>query len=113
MKKIVIVPLVTCLMVTLFSVTPARADRFWPGVAVGVGSAILLGQLFHPPRDEYYPPRTYRPDYHPVRIYSSSPYYCPPPPVYRDRWVQGHWVENVGPYGAYNRYWASGHRVRY
>ncbi|MBA4395008.1 MAG: hypothetical protein C0407_15755 [Desulfobacca sp.] len=112
MKKIVVVALAISLMVTLISVTPARADRFWPGVAVGVGSAILLGQLIHPPRDYYAPRGHYYPS-PPVRVYSSSPYYCPPPPVYRERWIPGHWVENYGPYGEYSRYWVAGHLERY
>jgi hypothetical protein len=104
MKKIVVLALVISLMVTLLSVTPAGADRFWPGVAVGVGSAIILGQLFHPPR-------AYRYDYPPVRVY-APPTYCQSPPAYRERWIPGHWVGNYGPYRGYSRYWVSRHWER-
>jgi hypothetical protein len=112
MKKTGVVALAISLIITFFSVIPARADRFWPGVAIGVGSAILLGHLFQPPRDYDNTPRHYYPP-PPVRVYSPSPYYCPPPPVYRDRWVPGHWLKNYGPYEGYSRYWVSGHWERY
>lgn len=105
MKKAVVIMLALSLTVAIFAVTPARADRFWPGVAIGVGSAILLGNLLYHPRDYYYAPR-------PVRVYSPPAYYCPSPPVYRERWIPGHWVERYGPYGNYERFWVPGHRER-
>ena len=105
MKKAVVLILAMSLTITLFTVTPARANRFWPGVAIGVGSAIVLGSLLNPPR-------AYYDDSRPVRAYSQPAYYCPPPPVYRERWIPGHWVERVAPYGNYERFWIPGHRER-
>jgi hypothetical protein len=113
MKKTIVFTLVISLMVTLFSMTPAKADRFWPGLAVGVGSAILLSHLLNPPRAYYYPPRAYRYDYPPVRVDVPPAYYYPSPPVYRDRWAPGHWVGNYGPHRGYSRYWVPRHRARY
>lgn len=120
MKKAIILVLAICLIVPLFTSTPARANRFWPGVAAGVGSAILLGTLINASRDPYYPPREYYhhpggyyyPN-HPVRVYNPPSYAYLPPPAYRERWVPGHWVENYGPYGDYQRYWIPGQWVRY
>jgi hypothetical protein len=105
MKKAVVLILAMFLTITLFTVTPARANRFWPGVAIGVGSAIVLGSLL-------YSPRAYYPDSRPVRVYGPPAYYGPPPPVYRESWIPGHWVERVGPYGHYERFWIPGHRER-
>lgn len=119
MKKAVVIMLALSLTVTLFTVTPARADQFWPGVAIGVGSAILLGSLLNPPRDYYYAPRPVRvysqPDYYyppppVVRVYSPPAYYCPPPPpVYRERWIPGRVVERHGHYGNFERSRGSRH----
>ena len=105
MKKTVIIILALTLTFTFFSVTPVRADRFWPGVAVGVGSAILLGHILHPPRAYYH-------DHHPVRVYNPPDYYCPPPPPQREGWIEGHWVEQYGPYGNIERFWVPGHWAR-
>jgi len=40
MKKAAVLSLILCLTVTLVTVTPtlARANDFWPGVAIGGGS---------------------------------------------------------------------------
>lgn len=113
MKKMIVVIVMVCLTITFFSVTPARANRFWPGVAVGVGSALLLGQMFDHPRAYYYPPRAYYHHYYPVRVYAPPAYYYPTIPAYREQWVPGHWVERHGPYGNVGRYWVSGHWERY
>jgi hypothetical protein len=105
MKKAVVLILAMSLTITLFTVTPARANRFWTGVAIGAGSAIVLGSLLYPPRAYYH-------DSRPVQVYSAPVTYPPPPPVYRERWIPGHWVERVGPYGRYERFWIPGHRER-
>jgi len=106
MKKTFIIFMVLCLTVTLLTVTPAAAggNSFWPGLAVGLGSAILLGSILNPPR-------AYYTDYRPVPVY-NPPEYCPPPPAFRERWVPGHWVESYGRYGDYERYWAPGYWER-
>jgi len=109
MKKASVFFLIMSLTVTLFTVTPAlaRPNHFWPGVAIGVGTAILLGQIFHPPR-------VYDNDYRPVRVSNPPDYYSPPPPapVSRERWVPGHWVEGYDAYGNYERYWIPEHWER-
>jgi hypothetical protein len=107
MKKSIILFLVISLMITLIAVPQASAGRrFWPGLALGVGSAIVLSHLLNPPRVyTYYAP--------PVPVYAPPAQYYPAPPVARDRWIPGHWVENYGPYGAYSRYWVEGHWERY
>lgn len=126
MKKAIILVLAICFLGTLFTSTPASADRFWPGVAAGVGSAILLGTLIHaaerdyhhprgyyyPPRGNYHHPRNYYHPNHPIRVYNPPSYVYSPPPAPREYWVPGHWVERYGPYGEYQRTWASGYWVR-
>jgi hypothetical protein len=75
MKKIILVGLTLIMVTALGGITPARANNnFWPGVAVGVGSAIILSQIAHAAAGPYYGPA-------PVRVYG------PPPPVYRERVV--------------------------
>jgi hypothetical protein len=107
MKKAAIFFLVLCLTITFFSVNPppVRADRFWSGVAIGVGSAIILGHLFHPYRVYYH-------EYPPERVYHHPPQGNPPPPAYRERWIPGRWVETYNQYGNYERYWVPEHWER-
>jgi hypothetical protein len=103
MKKMMVLFIITCLTVTLFTVTPARADRFWTGVAIGASSAVLLGALLSAPRSNYsswaYPP-----------AYQPSRYYYPSAPVYRERWDRGYWSGrpvhhgNVHPYRGYGHW---------
>jgi hypothetical protein len=82
----------------------AKADQFWSAVAIGVGSAIVLGHILHPPRAYYH-------DYRPVRVYHHpSPFY--PPPVYREKWVPGHWVQHYDQYNNFRRYWVPEHWER-
>lgn len=110
MKKTVFALLVISLTLTLFSVRPVSAgprghDRFWHGVAAGVGTAVILGHLFHP--------RFYVYDARPVRVYTPPAYVPPPPdPVCRERWVPGHWVEETDRFGNVERYWVPGHWER-
>jgi len=109
MEKIVVIFLILCLTVILSTVIPALAglNHFWSGVAIGVGSAFLLGQLFQPPR-------AYDNDYRPVRAYNPPDYYGPSsqPPSPWERWVPGHWVENYGPNGNFERSWIPEHWER-
>ena len=108
MKKAAIFLLTLCLMVTFFTVTPAsaRPDHFWPGVAIGVGSAIILGQLFHPTKG-------YDNDYRPVRVYTHPTHYSPPPPpASREQRVPRHWVQNYDQNGNGQRHWVPKHRGR-
>jgi hypothetical protein len=110
MKKCIVTTLVISLMVTLFSVTPARANHsnnFWPGVAVGVGSAIILGSLIHASRTHSYDTPA------PVHAIVPPTRHHRYPPAYGERWIPGHWVEHYGPYGSYNRYWVAGHWERF
>jgi|GEM_PF-3299434 hypothetical protein len=110
MKKTVFCLFLLVLTVSLITVRPAsarphRPDPFWHGVAAGVGTAIVLGHLFHP--------RVYCYDARPVRVYTPPAYVPPPPePVYRERWVPGHWVEETDGYGNWERYWVPGHWER-
>jgi hypothetical protein len=110
MKKVIILCVVGCLTVALFSVDPARADQFWPGVAVGIGAAILLNQIVNGPSHYYYhdpPVRVYRP-----QAYYGPPqpvYYSPPPPVYRERWDRSHGSGRPLHYGNYPHYRGQGH----
>jgi hypothetical protein len=107
--------MVICLMVlslmTMFLVaTPAMAhdryyrphgyNNFWPGVAIGVGAAVLLGTILSQPRYAYTPP--------------PPAYYPPPPPEepYYERWVPGHWEVQVGPRGDRARIWVPGYWQR-
>jgi hypothetical protein len=109
MKKAAVLSLILCLTVTFVTVTPtlARANDFWPGVAIGVGAAILLGQIFHPPMVYSYDNRS-------ARDYNSPEYYSPPPPDpgSRGRWVPGRWAEGYDAYGNYERYWIPEHWER-
>lgn len=97
----IVLGLTLCLIVSLVAVTPASANQFWQGVAVGVGSAIVLSHIVTPPRPHYY-------EYRPVRVYGP-----PPPPVYRERWVpvphHSHWRHPgpayVHPYAHGDRYY--------
>lgn len=108
----IILLVVGCLTITLFTVTPARADRFWTGLAIGVGSAILLNQLVNAPRDYYQdrPARVYSPpaySYPPPPVYYAPPatvYYSPPPPVYRDRGGRAHWADRQRTYENHHQY---------
>ena len=70
MKKIIVSLLVSILLVFFLSAVPASArhNRFWPGLAIGLGSALVLGNIFYPPRADSY--------------YSPSSYYHGPPPAY-------------------------------
>lgn len=110
MKKTVFFLLIMVLTVTLFTARPAsarppRPDHFWHGVAAGVGTAIILGHIFHP--------RVYYYDARPVRVYAPPAYdpYPPEPPA-RERWVPGHWVEESDRFGNLERYWVPGHWER-
>jgi hypothetical protein len=111
MKKMVICLMVLSLMATVLVATPALANyrhyrpygnyNFWPGVAAGVGAAILFGSILSQPRYVYPPPPT--------------AYYPPPPPPeepYYERWVPGHWEVQVGPYGDRVRIWVPGYWQR-
>jgi hypothetical protein len=64
----IILFVIGCLTLALFTPTPARADRFWNGVAIGVGSAILLGALLSAPRS-YPSSYAHTPAYQPTRYY--------------------------------------------
>jgi len=86
MKKFLVLVLTLCLITTLFTVTPVSANNYWSGVAVGVGSAILLSHIVNAPRP-----------YPPVRAYGP-----PPPPVYRERWVP---VRVIPSHGYYVSHW--------
>jgi hypothetical protein len=98
MKKTIILGMTLCLTITLFTVTPVSADRFWPGVAVGVGSAIVLSQLINAPRDHYS-------DYRPARVYGH------PSPAYRERWVPASYRfhDSYRRHSGYDRW--EGHRA--
>ena len=76
MKKITALVLMIFLLSAFGAPAPAAADRFWSGVAVGVGSALVLSQLVSPP--------PVRVAYPPVPVYAPPP---PPPPLYETRWV--------------------------
>ncbi|MEW6187591.1 MAG: hypothetical protein AB1585_17820 [Thermodesulfobacteriota bacterium] len=96
------------LLFTLVVVQPAsaRPNGFWPGVAVGVGSAIILGHMLQAPRAYYN-------QAHPAPIYHTPNAYGPPAePTCRQRWIPGHWVEGVDHYGNYERYWVPEHWER-
>lgn len=70
----------------LASAVSAHADRFWSGVAVGAGAAILL----QPPRTYYAPPQPYYGEYGAPMYY--QPYgYAPPPRMCWDHWRQDAW----------------------
>jgi hypothetical protein len=109
MKKITVSILVSVLVVFFLSAAPAsaRANHFWPGLAVGLGSALVLGSIFLPQRSySYSPPPSY--------YYGPPPaYYPPPPPSARGYWVQGHWEEGYGRYGDWERVWVPGYWERY
>ncbi len=108
MKKPIVFTMVLSLLLVPLLVQPAsaRSSGFWPGVVVGVGSAILMGHIFHPPRVYYYETR-------PAYVYPPPAAYCPPPaPIHRERWIPGHWVERTDPYGNFERYWVPGHWER-
>lgn len=96
--------LVLVLPVMFLSGAPAAANHnnFWPGFAVGVGSAFVLGNIFYPTRAYYSPP---------PRYYNPPVYYAPPPP--REYWVPGHWEGRYGPYGIRGRVWFQGFWERY
>jgi hypothetical protein len=106
MKKAAVLFLILCLTVTFVAVIPtsARANDFWPGLAVGMGAAILLGHLFHPPMVYSYNNR-------PAQDYYAPEYYSPPPsaPDSRGRWVPGRWAEGYDAYGNYQRFWIPEH----
>ena len=108
MKRIVVSLLVSVLLVLFVSAAPASAghNRFWPGLAIGLGSAIVLGNILYPPRAySYYPASGY--------YYEPAPAYCPPPPPRaRGYWVPGHWEEGYGPYGGWERVWVRGYWER-
>ncbi|HMK64208.1 MAG TPA: hypothetical protein VK564_00340 [Thermodesulfobacteriota bacterium] len=89
-KKINLLVLICGLISSFCVVTPAKADRFWPGVAVGVGSAIVLSHLVSPPRPYYYEPV-------PAGVYG------PPPPAHRVGWR----------YGPYHSQWRYAHPERH
>ena len=76
MKKVLALAMVATLTLALLPAAPAQAHHnyFWGGLAVGLGSAFLLGNIFYPPRAFYNPPPAY---------YNPGPsYYYPPPPYY-------------------------------
>jgi hypothetical protein len=87
MKKIIVFGLTLFMITVLGNVTPARANNnFWPGVAVGVGSAIILSQIANASARPYYGP---------------GPAYVPgPPPVYRERVIVREYP-GYRPYGYY------------
>lgn len=103
MKKMIVSVMVSILLVFALSAAPAsaRGNHFWPGLAIGLGSALVLGSVFYPPRvSGYYPPPSY--------YYGPPPaYYAPPPP--RGYWVPGHWEEGYGPRGGWERVWVRGY----
>jgi hypothetical protein len=111
MKKMVIVFVALSFMTAVLTVTPALAHYrhyrphgyypVWPGVAAGIGAGILFGTLLAQPRYVAPPP--------------PPAYYPPPPPPEGpyERWVPGHWEEQVGPYGDRVRVWVPGYWQRY
>jgi hypothetical protein len=108
MKRTVVFCLILGLLSTLCFIQPAsaRPDGFWPGVAIGVGSAIILGHMLQSPRAYYYPAQ-------PATVYRPpAAYYPGAEPTHRERWVPGHWVEGVDRYGNYGRYWVPEHWER-
>lgn len=129
MRKVVIIIIVGALTLNLLTAVPAAAhSNFWGGVALGLGSAFVLGSIFYPPRAYYYPPpayyypppANYYPPpayYYPPPVYYAPPAgrigYPPPPPPgkapYRDNWVPGHWEERQGSFGEMERIWVPGH----
>jgi hypothetical protein len=115
MRKALVFIIVGALTLNVLTAVPAAAhSNFWGGVAIGLGSAFVLGNLFYPPRPYYYPPPAY---YYPPPTYVVPPAgrigYPPPPPPrgapYRDNWVPGHWEERPGPYGGMERIWVPGY----
>ena len=95
MKKVTLLLLITALTLTLLSAAPAQAHGryyrpFWPGVAAGIGAALVLGSIIHASRYVAPPPAPY-------------------PDSYHDRWVPGHWEERRGPYGDLERIWIPGY----
>jgi hypothetical protein len=102
MKKGAPLFLISALMLTLLSAAPAQAHgrygrSLWPGVAAGIGAAIVLGSIIHTPRYHAPPPAYYPP--------APAPY----TDSYQDRWVPGHWEERRGPYGNLERIWIPGY----
>jgi hypothetical protein len=102
MKKVTLLLLITALTLTLLSAAPAQARGryyrpFWPGVAAGIGAAIVLGSIIHASRYVAPPPAYYPP--------APAPY----PNSYHDRWIPGHWGERLGPYGDLERIWIPGY----
>jgi hypothetical protein len=57
MKKTVIFIVVLGLVITFLTATPARAhwSFFWPGFAVGIGTAVIAVDPFFYPTGYYYP----------------------------------------------------------
>jgi hypothetical protein len=101
MKKIIVFGLALFLITALGSVTPAGANNnFWPGVAVGVGSAIILSQIAN---------ASARPYYGPGPAYVPGP---PPPPVYRERVIVRGYPGYI-PYGYYRPHPHWHHHYRY
>ncbi|HJX31406.1 MAG TPA: hypothetical protein VJ624_06095, partial [Thermodesulfobacteriota bacterium] len=88
MKKSAIFVIVLTLSITLLIATPASAQRhsFWPGFAVGLGTAAILGPLFCPP-SYYYPP--------PPVVYRGGYYYVGP----RYGYYGGYYRPRNGYYG--------------
>ncbi len=117
--KIIVFTLIVSFGLGLFATAYAR-NRFWPGVAAGVGAAIVLGHIIHPPR-YHYPDRYY--DRYPDRYYAPPVVYAPPPSAYayphptynytyREQWVPGHWEESYNQGGYWERVWIPGYWQR-
>jgi hypothetical protein len=125
MRKALVLIVIAAMAATLLPAVPAAAhSNFWGGVAIGLGSAFVLGSLFYPRPYAYPPTYTYPPPPPPTYYYPPPAYYYPPsgrigypPPLppapsripYRDNWVPGHWEERPGPYGETERIWVPGY----
>ncbi|HJX31399.1 MAG TPA: hypothetical protein VJ624_06060 [Thermodesulfobacteriota bacterium] len=75
MKKTIIFIVALSLTIAFLPVTPAKAhhDSFWPGFAVGIGTAIILDSFSYGPG--YYYPSHGHYYYHPDHYYHPRHYY--------------------------------------
>ncbi len=103
MRKTNILFVILSLIVILSAVTPApaKANGFWPGVAVGAASGFVAGSLFYLPGAYYY-------DYQPVPVYPPPAYYLPLP-IYIEPWGVRYGRGYYGHHWNYGRYRGYGH----
>lgn len=110
MKKTVIFIVVLGLVITLLTATPAKAhwSFFWPGFAVGIGTAVIAVDPFFYSSGYYYPapPVVYGGGY---AYYGGPVYYGG---YYRPgyRYYGGHYRGyHGGPHGGYSRSYRGEH----